>query len=123
MEEQNYSHEDPHHFDIIRIRDNLVHMDKRVTVLEVKQTTSEELLKLLREEVKQIGADIKGQGKDLQNSFAHLEKEFNGHIIKEEHDRITFLRAQRKVMIGIILTVTIAVLPYVIDYLTTHTGL
>ena len=123
MEAQNYSHEDPNHFDIIRIRDNLIHIDKRVTVLEVRQASSEELLKLLREEVKEIGSDIRSQGKDLHINLIDLGKQFNDHVIQEDHDRITFLRAQRKVMIGIIVTVTIAVLPYVIDYLTTHTGL
>jgi predicted nucleic acid-binding Zn-ribbon protein len=105
------------HSDMMGVRRSIGDLDKRVSVLEVRQTNTDTHLQELRVAIHEISQELKSLGKDLLSESKNLQHELASHTEREDKDRIEMMRRQRTTTITIILGITLAAIPYVIIFL------
>ena len=105
------------HTDMLGVRDALTHLDKRVSVLEVRQGSADEHLRELKTDVKEIGNEVKNIGKDLSERITKVGHNFHAHTEQEDKDRIELIRKQKNIIITSLLTLAAVSTPYVIEFL------
>jgi hypothetical protein len=105
------------HSDMIGVRQAIGSLDKRVSILEVQQHNTDSHLQELRLEIQDISKELKSIGRELVGESRSLQRQFHGHVVQEDADRIKLLRGQRQTIITVILAAFVASVPYLVDYL------
>ena len=88
MEGNEYQHdqslESLHHHDMVSVRHDIAHLDKRVAVVEAK-------IEQLWAQHVELKMEIRSSGAGIEDSIAKVMQVLEGHIAQEQQDRVQLL--------------------------------
>jgi septal ring factor EnvC (AmiA/AmiB activator) len=105
------------HSDMVGVRQSLGSLDKRVSVLEVKQGNTDTHLQDLRTEVQEVSREVRALGDKLIESQQQLREVFSAHVNQENEDRLKLIRGQKQTITTVILAIAALSAPYIVEYL------
>lgn len=82
--ESDHDLESLHHQDMVSVRHEIAHLDKRVAVVEAR-------VEQLRAQHVELKMEIRQSGQGIEESIAKVMQVLEGHIAQEQSDRVQLL--------------------------------
>ena len=92
---------------ILDIRDGLAKLDVRVSILETRTQSEDMQLTHLRESMARIQDEVNEMNQKIMSNLTSIHDDLLKHIIEEQKDKTSLLRAQIGVIVSVILTFAI----------------